>query len=78
MPMHIRPDVEYGVTVAASLVGFIEQSVARGNIVHTDGWGGYRPLRNKGYDHQRQTQGRGTNGTKLFPTSALRASGCGT
>ena len=52
---------------AASLVGFIEQSVAPGSIVHTDGWGGYRPLRNKGYDHNRQTQGHGTNAAKLFP-----------
>ena len=30
---------------AASLVGFIEQSVAPGSLVHTDGWGGYRPQR---------------------------------
>ena len=49
---------------AASLVGFIEQSVAPGSLVHTDGWGGYRPLRNKGYDHQRKTQGRGKNATR--------------
>ena len=28
---------------AASLVGFLEQSVAPCSVVHTDGWGGYRP-----------------------------------
>ena len=52
---------------AASLVGFIEQSVTPGSVVHTDGWGGYRPLRNRGYEHNRETQGHGTNATKLFP-----------
>ena len=52
---------------AASLVGFLEQSVAPGSVVRTDGWGGYRPLANKGYDHQRQTQGRATNAGTLFP-----------
>ena len=30
---------------SASLVGFLEQSVAPGSLVHTDGWGGYRPFR---------------------------------
>jgi transposase-like protein len=29
---------------AASLVGFLEASVTPGSIIHTDGWGGYRPL----------------------------------
>ena len=27
----------------------------------------YRPLRNKGYDHRRETQGHGTNAAKFFP-----------
>ena len=52
---------------AASLVGFLEQSVAPGSVVLTDGWGGYRPLVNKGYDHRRQTQGPGKNAAKHFP-----------
>jgi len=52
---------------AASLVGFLEQSVALGSVVHTDGWGGYRPLANKGYDHCRETQGQALNAAKLFP-----------
>ncbi len=52
---------------AASLVGFIEKSVAPGSVVHTDGWGGYRPLASKDYDHRRETQGHGTNAARLFP-----------
>ena len=52
---------------SASLVGFLEQSVAPGSVVHTDGWGGYRPLANKGYEHRRQTQGSGKNAAKHFP-----------
>jgi len=52
---------------AASLVGFLEQSVAPGSVVHTDGWGGYRPLATKGYDHRRETQGQAMNAAKLFP-----------
>ena len=52
---------------AASLVGFLEQSVAPYSVVHTDGWGGYRPLANKGYDHRRETQGHAKNAVKLFP-----------
>ena len=52
---------------AASLVGFLEESVAPGSVIHTDGWGGYRPLAIKGYEHRRTTQGRGTNAGTLFP-----------
>ena len=52
---------------AASLVGFIEQSVVPGSIVHTDGWGGYRPLADKEYEHRRKTQGHGRNAAKHFP-----------
>ena len=42
---------------SVSLVGFLKESVVPGSVVYTDGWGGYRPLANKGYDHRRQTQG---------------------
>ena len=52
---------------AASLVGFLEQSVALGSVVHTDAWQGYRSLVKKGYDHRRVTQGRASNATRLFP-----------
>ena len=38
----------------------------------SDGWGGYRPLARKGYDHRRETQGHGTNAAKLFPRVSNR------
>ena len=37
---------------AESLVPFVEDSVARGSIIHTDGWPGYSPLTSEGYDHE--------------------------
>ena len=37
---------------AESLVPFVQDSVARGSIVHTDGWQGYSSLASKGYDHE--------------------------
>ena len=52
---------------SVSLVGFLEESVLPGSVVYTDGWGGYRPLANKGYDHRRQTQGSAKNAAKHFP-----------
>ena len=41
---------------AASLVSFVEASVAPGSTLLTDGWQGYAPLR-KGYDHRPSTVG---------------------
>lgn len=35
---------------------FVKDTVASGAIVHTDGWMGYVPLRNKGYDHRPRSQ----------------------
>jgi transposase-like protein len=37
---------------AESLIPFVQDFVDRGSIVHTDGWLGYLPLEDKGYDHQ--------------------------
>ena len=37
---------------AESLVPFVQDSVASGSTVHTDGWRGYAPLLSKGYDHE--------------------------
>src|SRR5215469_2111617 len=37
---------------ARSLVGFVEESVEPGSVVHTDGWLGYEPLHGRGYIHQ--------------------------
>ena len=52
---------------AASLVMFVEHSVAPGSIVLTDGWKGYLPLGRRGYDHRPKTQGVATNAARLFP-----------
>jgi transposase-like protein len=36
---------------ADSLIPFVEDSIAPGSIIHTDGWPGYLPLESKGYKH---------------------------
>lgn len=43
---------------ARSLQGFIVDSIEPGSVVHTDGWGGYMTLKNKGYGHDATAQGR--------------------
>jgi transposase-like protein len=37
---------------AESLIPFVEDAVAQGSIVHTDGWPGYLSLTSKGYEHK--------------------------
>ena len=37
---------------AESLVPFVRDSVEAGSVIHTDGWLGYLPLANQGYDHE--------------------------
>jgi transposase-like protein len=37
---------------SASLVPFVQGSVAEGSVVHTDGWLGYLPIERKGFVHQ--------------------------
>jgi transposase-like protein len=37
---------------ARSLIGFVEESVEPGSVVHTDGWLGYEPLSARGYRHR--------------------------
>ena len=37
---------------AASLMPFVEDSVAPQSVVHTDGWLGYSPLEGKGFLHE--------------------------
>ena len=37
---------------AASLMPFVQDSVAPGSVIHTDGWLGYLPLQSKGYEHE--------------------------
>jgi len=41
---------------AATLTGFVRDSVAAGSTVHTDAWRGYRGLDKLGYDHQPRSQ----------------------
>jgi transposase-like protein len=51
---------------AASLVAFVEASVAPGSTLLTDGWQGYAALR-RTYDHRPSTVGDPRNAAKLFP-----------
>jgi transposase-like protein len=51
---------------AASLVPFVEASVAPGSTLLVDGWQGYAPL-HKTYDHRPTTVGDAKNASKLFP-----------
>lgn len=37
---------------SASLVPFVQDSVAQGSVVHSDGWLGYLPVDSKGFLHQ--------------------------
>jgi transposase-like protein len=37
---------------AESLMPFVQDSVAPGSVIHTDGWLGYSPLESKGYQHE--------------------------
>ena len=37
---------------AESLVPFVQDSIAPGSVIHTDGWLGYLPLQSKGYKHE--------------------------
>jgi transposase-like protein len=37
---------------AESLMPFVEDSIAPGSVIHTDGWLGYLPLKSKGYEHE--------------------------
>jgi transposase-like protein len=37
---------------SASLLPFVQDSIAEGSVVHTDGWLGYLPVESKGFLHQ--------------------------
>lgn len=37
---------------AESLMPFVQESVAPGSVIHTDGWLGYSPLERNGYEHE--------------------------
>ena len=53
---------------AASLIPFIEDSVAAGSVVHTDGWQGYSPLKGTSFQHQvTYLKGRPEAASELLP-----------
>ena len=53
---------------AKSLHAFVEESVAVGSIVHTDGWAGYPGLTDKGYVHEATVlKGRKESPSELLP-----------
>ena len=53
---------------AASLIPFIEDSVAAGSLVHTDGWQGYSPLKGKSFQHQiTYLRGKPETASELLP-----------
>jgi transposase-like protein len=60
--LHAVPDASAG-----SLAAFVETEVEVGAIVHTDGWNGYRRLRQSGYDHRRTVQGKGRTAIAMLP-----------
>jgi len=58
----VVPDVS-----GPALAGFVETAVAPGSTVRTDGWQGYAPLKQRGYDHRPTTQGAPKAAATLFP-----------
>lgn len=52
---------------ADSLVPFVLQVVEPGSTILTDGWHGYDPLKNIGYDHRATTVGGKKNASKVLP-----------
>ena len=53
---------------ANSLIPFVEDSVEPGDVVHTDGWLGYLPLKDKGYGHEVTfLKGNSKSASQLMP-----------
>jgi len=53
---------------ANSLIPFVEDSVEPGDVVHTDGWLGYLPLKGKGYGHEVTfLKGNSKSASELMP-----------
>ncbi len=51
----------------ASLCGFIEENIASGSIIRTDGWKGYAQVKNNGYGHIIAKEGDGEVGDDALP-----------
>ena len=43
---------QIGNASAESLMPFVQDSIAPGSVIHTDGWLGYLPLESKGFEHE--------------------------
>lgn len=56
-----------------SLGGFVATNVAKGGVVHTDGWKGYTPLGKLGFDHRPIPQRWRTTDRKVILPRAHRA-----
>jgi transposase-like protein len=56
-----------------SLGGFVAENLAKGSVVHTDGWKGYAPLGGLGFDHRPIPQRRRTGDRKVILPRAHRA-----
>ena len=53
---------------AESLVPFVQQVVAVGSVIHTDGWRGYHPLTGKGFHHDvTVVSGKKKTASELLP-----------
>ena len=63
---------------AESLVPFVQDSVQRGSVIHTDGWSGYLPLERKGYRHEVTIQlaSRQTRRSLPQPVDQLAQAAC--
>lgn len=53
---------------AASLMPFLEEAIEPGSVVHTDGWIGYLPVEEKGYQHRVTVlKGKKESASELLP-----------
>jgi transposase-like protein len=51
-----------------SLMGFVQDAIEPGSLVHTDGWLGYEPLKRNGYRHRITfLQGQSKSPSQLLP-----------
>src|ERR1700679_3430799 len=60
-------DEEWG-QVSSTLNRFLQESVAHGSVVHTDGWKGYRKVDSIGYEHEVTVlKGKSESASELLP-----------
>jgi transposase-like protein len=60
---------------AAQLTPFIQEAIAAGSVIHTDGWMGYLPIEKEGYHHRvTWLKGKKESSAELLPRVHLVAS----